>query len=105
MAAIKRKADDTADGNVPSITMAKHKASDDNLALFNSLNGDNSSGDTNDSGSPESKNDSDSGTTNRISTTTSGFEVRAYENGILSPNSSKPAQDLDAIRHHLTRTP
>lgn len=29
MAAIKRKADDTADGNVPSITMAKHKASDD----------------------------------------------------------------------------
>ncbi|KAK0716283.1 hypothetical protein B0H67DRAFT_445682, partial [Lasiosphaeris hirsuta] len=38
-----------------------------------------------------------------LSTTTSGFEARAYENGILDPTASRPAQDLDIIRHHLTR--
>ncbi|KAK0725659.1 hypothetical protein B0H67DRAFT_571091 [Lasiosphaeris hirsuta] len=118
----KRKASDS-DGHVP-IAMANRRAGDDggkdtnkpmrltrkNLALFNSLNGDNNSGDddnnnnnNNNSGYPESENDSDSDTMNNLSTTTSGFEARAYENGILSPNSSKPAQDLDNIRHHLTR--
>ncbi|KAK3358800.1 hypothetical protein B0T25DRAFT_448220 [Lasiosphaeria hispida] len=95
--------------------MAKRKAGDEigdtnkslrltrkNLARLNSLNGDNNGdNDNSNSGYPESENDSD--TMNNLSTTTSGFEARAYENGILSPNSSQPAQDLDTIRHYLAK--
>ncbi|KAK3348991.1 hypothetical protein B0T25DRAFT_415257, partial [Lasiosphaeria hispida] len=112
----KRKADDAAE-HVP-ITMAKRTAgagagdikdannpirlTRKNLALLNSLNGDNNSDDDrNNSGYPESENDSD--TMNKLSTTTSGFEARAYENGILDSTTSKAPQDLDAIRLHLAR--
>ncbi|KAK3352583.1 hypothetical protein B0T25DRAFT_456628, partial [Lasiosphaeria hispida] len=54
----------------------------------------------------KSKSDSDSDTMNKkgsLSTTTSEFEKRAYESGILGPNSSKPAQDLDTLRLCLAR--
>lgn len=55
------------------------------------------------SGYPESESNSDSDERNRISTTTSGFEARAYENGILDPTTSKPPPDLNTIKCHLTQ--
>ena len=38
-----------------------------------------------------------------ISTTTTGFQQQAYENGILDPSDSTPPHDLGALQHHLTQ--
>ena len=38
-----------------------------------------------------------------ISTTTTGFQRQAYENGILDPPDSTPPHDLGALQHHLTQ--
>ena len=39
--------------------------------------------------------------TKTTSTTSSGFAIRAYENGILHPIKSKPPKNLEAIRKRL----
>ncbi|KAK4683173.1 hypothetical protein QC764_0026690 [Podospora pseudoanserina] len=57
-----------------------------NLALFNKI-GKKKTSDPSD----------DSGSTKTISTTTSGFAIQAYKNGVLDPSSSKPPKDLEEI--------
>jgi hypothetical protein len=122
MAAMIREASNAADGYVPTaiakrkasggdggvpMAMAKRKANDTNtplqltrknLALLNSLHGDNNNG-NNDNGNSYFES-SDTMTTSTIS---SGFQQRAYENGILDPTASKPPQDLGIIQHDLGR--
>ncbi|KAK3352757.1 hypothetical protein B0T25DRAFT_454123 [Lasiosphaeria hispida] len=66
-----------------------------NLALLNSLNGNSSSI----KNSAYFEND----TMKPISTTASGFEQQAYENGILDPTASKPPHDVGTVQHHLTK--
>jgi len=74
-----------------------------NLALFNSLNGDNNSNnDEKNSGYPESESDS-ADTMKKTSATSSGFQQQTYENGILGPAASKLPQDFNTIQHHLTQ--
>lgn len=115
----KRKAGDAAEGDMP-IAMAKRRAGDGddvgdtstplplsqkNLALLNFLNGDTNDNDS-DSDSAYLFESNNSDTMNKkkgtLSTTTSGFQQKAYENGILDPTTSKPPQDLGTLQHHLT---
>jgi hypothetical protein len=122
MAAMVREASNAAGGDAPT-AMAKRKASDDdgdariatakrkaidtitplrltrkNLALLNSLHGDNNNG-NNGNGSGYFESDD----TMTTSTTSSEFQQKAYENGILDPTASKPPQDLSIIQHDLGR--
>ena len=118
MAVMIREASNTAaDEHVPT-AMAKRKAGGDgdmldtntplrltrkNLARLNALNGDAEDSDNDNDSAYLFEDDSDD-TMKKTSTTDSGFEQRAYENGILNPTASyPPPQGLDTIRHYLTR--
>jgi len=87
----------TSDGDVPEIKPLTRK----NLARLNALHGTIEDNDIDSAYLFDG--DSDDDTMKKISTTDSGFEQRAYENGILDPHSSRPPQSLDTIRHSLTR--
>ncbi|TAQ88745.1 hypothetical protein B7494_g2925 [Chlorociboria aeruginascens] len=63
-----------------------------NLALFNKM------------GKKKTKTSDpsdDSGSTKTLSTTASGFDVRARKNGILDPMGSRPPKNLEEIRERL----
>jgi hypothetical protein len=61
-----------------------------NLALFNKM-GKKKTSDPSD----------DSGSTKTLSTTASGFDIRARKNGILDPMGSRPPKNLEEIRERL----
>ncbi|KAK3346857.1 hypothetical protein B0T25DRAFT_613480 [Lasiosphaeria hispida] len=125
MAAMIREASNAADGHVPT-AMAKRKASDDdgdmpnamakrssgdggdvmdtkeplrltrkNLALLNSLSGDNNNGNS------DNRSCFESNDTMTTSTTSSKFQQKAYENGILDPTASKPPRTLRSFNTTL----
>ncbi|KAK0655474.1 hypothetical protein B0T16DRAFT_397072 [Cercophora newfieldiana] len=46
----------------------------------------------------------DSGSTKAISTTSSGFAIQAYKNGILDPRYSKPPTNLEDLHERHARS-
>lgn len=67
-----------------------------NLALFDKMG--------NSKKSSTHRDSDDSSATKSLSTTVPGFDVRAYENGILDPRDSKPPKNLEDIRKRLAQT-
>jgi hypothetical protein len=74
-----------------------------NLSLFNKMGRKKS---PNDNGPQSTLRESADGpsATKTVSTMSSGFDVRAYENGILDPVNSNPPTNLNAIRQRLARS-
>ncbi|KAK0655307.1 hypothetical protein B0T16DRAFT_451014 [Cercophora newfieldiana] len=95
---------DDGDG-VSVLVVSHHKTPADpltrkNLARLNALNGCVKDHDTN---SAYLFDDDIDDTMMKFSTTHSSFERRAYQNGILDPTASPPAQDLSTIQNRLTQ--
>jgi hypothetical protein len=72
------------------------------LALFNKVETRKGSNKVSASAHPESTDKSSA--TKTISTTSSGFDVQAYKNGILDPSSSKPPENLEDIRKRYAQS-
>ncbi|RMZ78733.1 hypothetical protein DV737_g3789, partial [Chaetothyriales sp. CBS 132003] len=96
----KRQVD--SDGNHDQLQRKRARLSQNNLALFNKMARKKASSKASTSAPPDSTVDSSS--SKALSTTSSGFAVRAHRNGILDPLQSKAPVNLDDIREQHARS-